>query len=157
MDKLYKFSLGVAALMNVATLLTILLGIFLRLIKVSVGGLDAYAGYFLAGTFFLSIAETFKRSEHIRVGFLINNIKGSYNKYLNILIHLSASYIVGYMLYFVTRMVYYSYKFNDVSQLPDATPMWIPQLSFLFGILVFFIAIVDNLFRIIISGGKEGE
>lgn len=157
MDKLYRFSLWVAAIMNVATLLIILLGIVFRLLKISVGGLDAYAGYFLAGAFFLSTAETFKKNEHIKVGIVINNLKEPYKRYLNIFIHISAIYILGYMFYFTTRMVYYSYKFNDISQLPDATPMWIPQLSFLFGILVFLIAVLENFIKLIASKGKKVE
>jgi len=147
MEKLYRASLWVAAIANAATLLMILLSIVVRIVGFYLPGIDAYAGYFIAASFFMSMAETFHRNEHIRVSILINNIKEPYKKYFDIFAMLAALFIIGYITFFSAKMVYFSYKFHDVSQLPDATPLWIPQLSFVLGMLVFFIAICERLIK----------
>lgn len=154
MNSIYRFSLWVAAVANVATLIMILLSILVRLFGKSIPGLDAYAGYFIAATFFLALAETFVRNEHIRVSIILNNLSPKNRKILEIFALLAAGYITGYILYYSARMSYFSYKFNDVSQLPDATPLWIPQLSFVLGVLVFFIAIVERLAKLILNKDK---
>lgn len=149
MNKIYRISLWVAAVANVATLIMILLSIFVRLFGKSIPGLDAYAGYFIAATFFLAIAETFIKNEHIRVSIILNSLESKKRKFLEMFALLAAVYITGYLLFYSARMTYFSFKFNDVSQLPDATPLWIPQMSFVLGIFVFLIALIDRFVKLI--------
>jgi TRAP-type C4-dicarboxylate transport system permease small subunit len=60
---------------------------------------------------------------------------------------------VGYMLYAVARFVYESWKFNEVAQGLIAIPIWIPQMSFVAGALILFVAMVDE-FLVLARGGK---
>jgi TRAP-type C4-dicarboxylate transport system permease small subunit len=60
---------------------------------------------------------------------------------------------VGYMLYAVARFVYESWKFNEVAQGLIAIPIWIPQMSFVMGALILFVAMVDE-FVVLARGGK---
>jgi len=54
-----------------------------------------------------------------------------------------------------------TWKFNDISQGNDATPLWIPQIGMALGAAVLLIAMVDELVRLIrnrpvpIAGGAE--
>jgi len=154
MERFYRVFLWVAAFFNVATLVMILLSIFVRLIGSSLPGLDAYSGYFIAASFFLALAETFHRNEHIRVSILINNLKDPYKRYLDLFAMLAGIFIVGYLTFFSARMVLFSYKFNDISQLPDATPLWIPQLSFVIGMFLLLLSIIQ---RFIKTFNKKGD
>ena len=56
---------------------------------------------------------------------------------------------VGYMAVAVTKFVYESWKFKEVAQGLVKIPIWIPQLCFVFGILIFFIAVVDELVAVL--------
>ncbi len=155
MKSLYRVFLWVAACSNVATLVFIVLSIVVRLMGRSISGLDAYAGYCLASTFFLALAETFVRNEHIRVSLLLSNVPAGLRKHIEIFSLLAAIFITGYLTFFSSKMVYTSYKFKEVSQLPDATPLWIPQLSFSLGMLVFLLAQIHRLVMLIKNGGNE--
>ena len=51
------------------------------------------------------------------------------------------------MLWAVTRFVYESWKFNEVAQGLIKVPIWIPQIGFVVGVLIFFVAVLDELVR----------
>ena len=56
---------------------------------------------------------------------------------------------VAYMLYAAGRFVYESWQFNEVAQGLIRVPIWIPQMSFLVGVLIFFIAVLDELVAVL--------
>jgi hypothetical protein len=49
------------------------------------------------------------------------------------------------MLWAVGRFVYLSWQFNEVAQGLIRLPIWIPQTSFLLGVLIFLVAVLDEL------------
>jgi hypothetical protein len=49
-------------------------------------------------------------------------------------------------------MTYWSWKFNDISQGQDATPLWIPQMSMVIGVTIFAIALTDHLLHLLFEG-----
>jgi ABC-type spermidine/putrescine transport system permease subunit II len=49
------------------------------------------------------------------------------------------------MLWAVVRFVYESWKFNEVAQGLIRLPIWIPQLCFVIGVLIFLVAVLDEL------------
>lgn len=153
MKQIYRISLWVAAASNLVTLVIMILSIVVRLMGKSISGLDAYAGYCLASTFFLALAETFMRNEHIRVSLLLSSVPARFKRYIEIFALIAAIFMTGYLAFFSSKMVYTSFKFKDISQLPDATPLWIPQLSFALGMVVFLIA---QFHRLILTF-KHGE
>jgi TRAP-type C4-dicarboxylate transport system permease small subunit len=53
------------------------------------------------------------------------------------------------MLWAVSRFVYESWKSNEVAQGLITLPIWIPQMSFLLGVLIFFIAVIDELILVL--------
>ena len=56
-----------------------------------------------------------------------------------------AAVFVAYMLWAVSRFIYESWKFNEVAQGLIKVPIWIPQMTFLIGVVIFFVAILDEL------------
>jgi TRAP-type C4-dicarboxylate transport system permease small subunit len=53
------------------------------------------------------------------------------------------------MLWAVARFVYESWKFNEVAQGLIRIPIWIPQLCFVVGVVIFLIAVLDELVRVL--------
>jgi TRAP-type C4-dicarboxylate transport system permease small subunit len=59
------------------------------------------------------------------------------------------SLFTGYLAWSVTAYVYDSFVVNDMSGGLIVIPIWIPQLSIVIGSILFFIAMVDELIRVI--------
>ena len=53
------------------------------------------------------------------------------------------------MLWSVRRFIYESWKFKEVAQGLIKVPIWIPQLTFLIGVAIFFVAVLDELVLVI--------
>lgn len=129
----------------IGVLVMVLLSITSRLLNFSVSGVDAYAGYAMAGAGFLALAATLKKGEHIRVTLLLGMLKGAARKGAEVFALGIASTIAGFLAFYAIRLVMESLRFNDISTGSDATPMWIPQLLMAAGTVVLFIAFVDEL------------
>jgi len=133
---------GVALVLMLAMiLLNIAGGVFGFFIQ----GLDAYAGYLMAASIFLSLAYTLKAGEHIRVTLVIERLSGRARKAFELFCLAAATVITGYVAWFAVRMVWLSWLINDISQAQDQTPLWIPQTVMAFGAVILFIAFVEDL------------
>jgi TRAP-type C4-dicarboxylate transport system permease small subunit len=49
----------------------------------------------------------------------------------------------------VTRFVYDSWQFKEVAQGLIRVPIWIPQLSLPLGVVIFFVAVIDELVTVL--------
>ena len=74
LDFLYDSAAALAALFMVGLLVMVLLSIIGRQLHFNLPGIDAYAGYLMAGTGFLALAHTLKRGEHIRVTLIVSRL-----------------------------------------------------------------------------------
>ena len=136
---------ALAALFMVLLLGAVLLSIASRQFHFHVPGIDAYAGYLMAATGFLALAHTLKRGEHIRVTLVINALRGTSRKALEVWALVVALLLAMLFAYYSCRLAWQSYTFNDISTGNDATPLWIPQLSMAWGTVVLAIAFLDEL------------
>ncbi|HEX6364452.1 MAG TPA: TRAP transporter small permease subunit, partial [Albitalea sp.] len=76
LDALYAGTAALAGLFMVALLAMVLLSILGRQLHFHVPGVDAYAGYMMAGAGFLALAHTLKAGEHIRVTLVTGALRG---------------------------------------------------------------------------------
>ena len=60
--------------------------------------------------------------------------------------------VAWYFVFYCQRFVYWSWKFNDISQGQDKTPLWIPQMAMLIGAVILAIALTDHLIHVIFRG-----
>ena len=56
---------------------------------------------------------------------------------------------VAYMAWAVITFVWGSWKFNEVAQGLIKVPIWIPQTSFVLGVLIFLVAVLDELVTVL--------
>ena len=152
LDALYLAS-GVAAAL---CLITILALIVLQMVARWTGeifpGVPEYAGYFMAAASFLAFANALNRGSHIRVSILLNALPSGGRRWLDVWCFAIGSAIAWYFVYYGYRFVYWSWKFNDISQGQDRTALWIPQSAMLMGAVIFAIALTDNLLHLLVSG-----
>ena len=63
-----------------------------------------------------------------------------------------AAAIAWYFTYYAYWFTYWSWKFNEVSQSQDATPLWIPQSVMVIGGGILALALSDHLLHVLIKG-----
>jgi TRAP-type C4-dicarboxylate transport system permease small subunit len=154
LNKLYDGCAALAAASMVALLITILLGIIDRYVKLNIKGTDAYAGYFMAGAGFLALAHTLKRGEHIRVTLLLQAMKPAMRRKFELLALVIATLLAGLFFFFALRFTIQSHTLHDISTSLDATPLWIPQIVMVIGTFALLVAFIDELV-IYARGGTE--
>ncbi|HEX6959614.1 MAG TPA: TRAP transporter small permease [Ferrovibrio sp.] len=155
LDPLYRACGWLAGLFMIALLITILLSIFGRLAGFYLRGLDAYAGYCMGASSFLALGYAFGHGDHIRVTLVIQRLTGTTRRGFELFCLLLALAMSGAFAFYSCKMVWWSYKFHDISQSNDATPLWIPQLGMAIGTAVFALSILDEL--ILVLRGKALE
>ncbi len=152
LDAIYKAAGVVAALFLVAILVLIVMQMLARWTGLVFVGATDYAGYAMAGASFMAFAYALNHGSHIRVSIVLNALPKPLRRWLEIWCFGIGTLIMWYFVWYAQRFVYWSWKFGDVSQGQDATPLWIPQGIMLAGATLFAIALTDHLAHLIFRG-----
>ena len=152
LDFIYFASGALAAVSLVAILLLIVVQMVARWTGEVFPGAASYAGYAMAAASFLAFANALNRGAHIRVSVLLNALPAGPKRLLEIWCFGLAAAIAWYFTYYAYWFVYWSWKFNKVSQSQDATSLWIPQSVMVVGGGILAIALTDNLLYLIVKG-----
>jgi TRAP-type C4-dicarboxylate transport system permease small subunit len=145
LDTLYAASIWIAAIFMILLLVMVLLSILGRQFGFHVRGTDAYAGYMMAGAGFFALAHTLKRGEHIRVTLLLQALKPTLRRKLEVFALSAAVLLSGLLAWFSVSLAIQSYTIHDISTGNDATPLWIPQIAMALGTTILLIAFIDEL------------
>lgn len=152
LDFLY-FAAGVlAALCLITILVLIVLQMLARWTGEVAPGIPEYAGYFMAAASFLAFANALNHGSHIRVSILINAVGPTTRRILETWCFGIGAAIAWYFVWYGRKFVYWSWKFNDISQGQDRTPLWIPQAFMLLGAIILAIALTDHLINVLVHG-----
>jgi TRAP-type C4-dicarboxylate transport system permease small subunit len=152
LDLLYQAAAVLAALCLIAILVLIVMQMVARWTGAIFPGAANYAGYAMAAASFLAFASTLNRGAHIRVSILLNVVSSRTRRVLELWCFGLGSLIAWYFVYHAGRFTYWSWKFNEVSQAQDASPLWIPQSVMVIGGALLAIALTDNLAHVIFKG-----
>jgi len=152
LDRIY-FGCGIiAALFLISILSLIVIQMLARWTGEVFPGAPDYAGYCMAAASFFAFAHALNRGAHIRVSMLINSVGPKMRRLLETWCFAIATALGWYFVYYATKATFWSWKFHDVSQGQDATPLWIPQSAMVIGGTIFAIALTDHLIHVLISG-----
>jgi TRAP-type C4-dicarboxylate transport system permease small subunit len=149
LDRLYSGS-GVLAALCV-------FGIFVLMMAQAVGreagvlvrGADDIVAWLCAAASFLALGHTFRHGELVRVGLWLDRLGPRGRRMMELFALSLTALFVAYMLWAVCSFIYDSWKFNEVAQGLIKVPIWIPQTTFLLGVVIFFIAVVDELILVL--------
>ncbi len=153
LDGIYKASGLAAAVALMAILALVTAQMMARWMGLIFPGGAQYAGYAMAATSFLAMAYTFNYNVHIRVALFVTK-SGRYLRAVELWCYTIASLAAVFLAWYAVKAVLFSAKINDISQGQDATPLWIPQSLMAVGAVIFAVAVVDNLLRLILSDFK---
>jgi TRAP-type C4-dicarboxylate transport system permease small subunit len=152
LDRLYAASGALAALCLAGIAVVMLAQAAGRELGYLVRGADDIVAWLCAACAFLALGHTFRRGELVRIGLVADRLPPPVRRPVALGALAVSLAFVGYMLYAVARFVYESWKFNEVAQGLIAIPIWIPQMSFVMGALILFVAMVDE-FVVLARGG----
>lgn len=153
LDALYLLAGRVAALA--------VLAIFVLMILASVG---RYAGWrvswvadvvswLCAASAFFAMAHAFKHGDFVRVTLLLEKLPPRVVRVLEIVSLSIASLAIGYLAWWAIRFTHESWAFNDIAGNMVPIAIWIPQMSFVLGAVLFAVAVLDELV-IVLRGEK---
>jgi TRAP-type C4-dicarboxylate transport system permease small subunit len=149
LDRLY-FGSGVLAALCIFGIFALMLAqAFGREAGILVRGADDIVSWLCAAAAFLALGHTFRHGELVRVGLWLERLGPRARRAMEIWALAVTTLFVAYMLWAVSRFIYESWKFNEVAQGLIQVPIWIPQTSFLAGVLIFFVAVVDELLAVL--------
>ena len=149
LDRLYTGSGVLAALCVFGIFILMMAQALGREAGVLVRGADDIVAWLCAAASFLALGHTFRHGELVRVGLWLDHLGPRGRRWMEIFALGVATLFVGYMLWAICSFIYDSWKFNEVAQGLIKVPIWIPQTTFLVGVLILFVAIVDELFSVL--------
>jgi TRAP-type C4-dicarboxylate transport system permease small subunit len=145
LDFLYTASGALAAICLAAICALMLAQAFGRGVGILIRGADDIVAWLTAACTFFALGHTFRKGELVRVGLWLDMLGARARWWMEVFSLSVTLAFVGYMAWAVTRFVYESWRFNEVAQGLIKIPIWMPQMSFVLGVIIFFIAIADEL------------
>ena len=152
LDFLYSLSGVIAALCLISILGLIVLQMMARWTGEVFPGAPNYAGYAMAAASFFAFANALGRGAHIRVSILLNAMSRRIRYAMELWCISAGGVISAYFTYYAYEFVYFSWRFNEVSQGQDAIHLWIPQSVMVVGGALLTLCMFDNLIHLILRG-----
>jgi TRAP-type C4-dicarboxylate transport system permease small subunit len=153
LDRLYSASGALAALCLAAICALMLAQAMVREFGILIRGSDDITSWLCAASAFFALGHTFRHGELVRVGLFIDMLRPAWRRLAELAALSVTALFVGYMAWAAAAFVYESWKFKEVAQGLIRIPIWIPQLSFVLGVLIFLVAILDEL--AVVLGGRK--
>lgn len=145
LDRLYAASGALAAICLASICALMLAQAFGREAGVLIRGADDIVSWLSAASAFLALGHTFRKGELVRVGLWVDML-GARARWVAELCALGVTALfASYMAWAVVRFVFESWKFHEVAQGLIKLPIWIPQMTFVVGVLIFLVAVLDEL------------
>ena len=155
LDALYRVSGVVAACCLALIACLVLAQIVGRMAGVLVPGADDLASYALVATSFLALAYTLKAGGHIRVALLLRRLPPRPRRLAELGALALGTAITLYFAWFALELTWLSWRFGDMSQGVLPIPLWLPQSVMALGLVVFAVALIDELV-LVLKGGLAG-
>jgi len=116
------------------------------------GAINDVVSWLCAAAAFLTMAHAFKHGDFVRVTLVLEKVAPAKRRVLELGCLVVATAAVAYLAWWACLFTYQSWQFNELAQGLWAIPIWIPQLSFALGSLLFLVAVIDELV-IVARGG----
>ena len=128
-----------------------------RSVGINIPSGDDFAAWSMAAMAFLGLAHTFKRGEMIRVGLLLEKVPQHARWGFEIFALSVTLAFIAFFTWHAYGFVRFSWLMHEMSNGVVAVPMWIPQLSFLAGMSLLLIAVLDELVHVLRGNNPSFE
>lgn len=113
------------------------------------GAINDLVSWLCAAAAFLTMAHAFKHGDFVRVTLLLEKAAPPLRRRMELVCLAIAVAAIGYLAFWACRFTYQSWQFNEVAQGLWIVPIWIPQLSFAAGSLLFLVAVIDEFILVL--------
>ncbi len=149
LDALYDTAAALAALCILAIFLLMIYASIGRELGWRVGTINDLVSWLCAAAAFLAMAKAFRNGDFVRVTLLLEALKPPLRRVFEVASLAVAAAAIGYLAWWAARFTYESWQFKDMAGGLLVVPMWIPQLTFVVGALLFFVAVLDEFFNVL--------
>ena len=149
LDRLYDAAGALAAFFIFAIFVVMLGAAAARELGLRSGGTDDLVSWMTAAAAFLGMAHTFRHGDFVRVGLLLESMPAGRRRVFELFSLTVAALFIGYLLWSVALYLYNGWLYQEMSTGLLVVPMWIPQISFLIGVSLLFIAVLDEWFTVL--------
>ena len=149
LDRLYLWSGYFGALFIVAICVAMVGQSILRELGVRTGAVNDVVSWFCAAAAFFTMAHAFKHGDFVRVTLMLESASPANRRRLELVSLFIGSVATAYLAWSACLFTYESWEFNDMAQGMLPMPLWIPQLSFAFGAVLLWVAVVDELILVL--------
>ena len=149
LDKLYLGSGLLAAFFLFMIGVLVIAQVFGRLFDFLIPSADDFARLCLAASSFLALAYTLRQGAHIRVSLLLERLPPAAARVLELLCLAFGTALMGYFSYYCFDMLYDGILYPDYTIGLIPIPKWIPQIGMTIGVVLLFIALLDDLICVI--------
>jgi TRAP-type C4-dicarboxylate transport system permease small subunit len=149
LDRLYIGAAVIAAVALAAICVLMLAQAAGREAGILIRGAEDIVAWLCAACTFLALGHTFRHGDLVRVGVFLDRLsaRARWSAELGAL-GVTAAFTV-YMLWAVCGFVYESWQLHEPAQGLLAIPIWIPQSSLVIGIVIFLVAVLDELVTVL--------
>ena len=145
LDLVYAGSLAGAGLFMVSIFALMIGESVLRFLGSYITGANELIGWCCAAAGFLALPATFKRGDMVRAGFLVDRLPHGQRKAVLLMCLGVALVFVSYMVWAAGRYLWDGWRTEETTQGMIVVAVWIPQSSFLIGVGLLWVAVVDEL------------
>jgi len=103
---------------------------------------DEYSAYGLAAIIFLGAGYCLKEKGHIRITLILTFLPDKAARIVTFIGTAVTTVFMGYMGWYLFKMVATAYRYHSTSGTLTHTPLWIPQVFMLVGAAAFFLQLV---------------
>ena len=118
---------------------------FARGLGGQIRGADDVVSWLCAAAAFFALGHTFRHGELVRVGLLITRLGPAARRIGELVALLITAALAAYTLWAVSDYMLFAAQAGYVTQGLIVIPEWVPQVSFLLGMLIFLVAVLDEL------------
>lgn len=148
LDRIYDLS-GILAGLFVLSIFLVMLGTSaMRYLGLRTGGFEEIIAWLTAAAAFTGLAHTFKHGDFVRVELVLTRLAPGIRRGVELFALGSGALFLGYTAWSTWAYVLDSYRFGDMAGGQIAIPIWIPQISFVVGTILLFIAMLDEFVRV---------
>ena len=152
LDGLYAGAGALAALCVLVIFVLMIVAPLGRALVWRVGWINDVVAWLCAAAAFLGMAHSFRHGDFVRVTLLLEQLSPPLRRRLDVLALALAAVAVGYLAFWAARFTLESWQFGDMAGNLVAIPIWIPQMSFVIGTLIFLIAVLDECVTVLRGG-----
>lgn len=153
LDALYDTAAALAGLCVLSIFVLMIYASIGRELGWRVGTINDLVAWLCAAAAFLAMAQSFRNGDFVRVSLLLESLPRRVRHGFELGSLGVAAVAIGYLAFWAASFTFESWELQDMAGGLLVLPIWIPQMSFVVGALLFFIAVLDE-FVLVLRGHK---